>query len=294
MSHLEGLKAYLFTASNLLDSFCSPRDNKRRKQESVQRMKCITVCLFFFHNECHWRTCISARSLSREGKLWSQTVWHSLVCEPSVLFGTGQCLQNTVLCKACLPLQEKKVTENSEQQSRFSLHSQHGICFAVAHTLLFLFPTIIAKVRNIIILYRSLQVLQNHTAELFGELLPHIIWHLQIFSQPLLCVTCWPGWKTREIEGDPLLSLLPCLTADEEATGAYEKFFIKLCFSQCGVVVTYGLKLRLYGGLLTIIWLSADTITKMRMGMTCTKRARPPCKENRYQQLNLIKNNFFS
>lgn len=48
---------------------------------------------------------------------------------------------------------------------------------------------------------------------------------------------------------------------------------------QCRVGVTYGLKLRLYGGLLTMIWLRADTITKMRIGMTCTKRARPPCKE---------------
>jgi len=44
---------------------------------------------------------------------------------------------------------------------------------------------------------------------------------------------------------------------------------------------THGLKLRLYAGLVTIIWLRADTMTRMRMGMTCTKRARPPCKTTR-------------
>lgn len=50
---------------------------------------------------------------------------------------------------------------------------------------------------------------------------------------------------------------------------------------------THGLKLRLYGGLLTMIWLSADTITRMRMGMTCTKRARPPCKRKHFSVLKM-------
>lgn len=37
-------------------------------------------------------------------KLWSQTTWRSLVCEPSVLFGIDRCPQNSELCIAFLPL----------------------------------------------------------------------------------------------------------------------------------------------------------------------------------------------
>lgn len=55
------------------------------------------------HNGSVWRTCFN-----HVMTLWSQTVWHSLVCEPSVLSGTGHRLQNSELCKACLPLQETK------------------------------------------------------------------------------------------------------------------------------------------------------------------------------------------
>lgn len=65
--------------------------------------------------------------------------------------------------------------------------------------MLFLFPAVVAKVGNIIILHRPLQIFQIHTSELFGELLPHIIWHLQVLSQPLLWVTCWPTWQQARV-----------------------------------------------------------------------------------------------
>lgn len=155
MSHLEVIKACLFTASNVLDWFCKPGDNKR-KEEGVQDGKCVSDS----PNVIIWRTCIYARRLSRGGRLWSRTVWRSSACEPSVLFGTGQCPQNSALCTAFPPLQGKKKDNRiSVKPPRFSLYSWYGIRFTGANTLLFLFPTIIAKVRNIIILYSLLQVL---------------------------------------------------------------------------------------------------------------------------------------
>lgn len=104
------VKAHLFTANNPLCWFW-----KRGKIKWMNDTK---------HTGSHWKMCkceternVLLRELAfyfeiginRVMKLWSQTVWHSLVCEPSVLFGTDQCLQNSELCIACLPL--KKTTE---------------------------------------------------------------------------------------------------------------------------------------------------------------------------------------
>lgn len=56
-------------------------------------------------------------------------------------------------------------------------------------TLLFFFPAVVTEAGDIIILNRPLQVLQGRPGELLGELLPHVIGHLQVLRQPLLCVT---------------------------------------------------------------------------------------------------------
>lgn len=45
MSPFEGIQAYIFTANNLLDCFCKPRDNKG---ESVEVMKFLFAFFFFF------------------------------------------------------------------------------------------------------------------------------------------------------------------------------------------------------------------------------------------------------
>lgn len=138
-------------------------------------------------------------------KLWSQTVWRSLVCEPSVLFGTDQCLQNSELCRACPPLEKINIAicfysfnstwwwKNHWPMLHLLKMNKWAILFPGKHTLLFLLPAIVAKVWNVIILHCPLYAFQIPSSELFGELLSYIIWHFQVLSQPLLCVTCWPA-----------------------------------------------------------------------------------------------------
>lgn len=92
--------------------FCVDSGNLEEKKKFICEMKYV-ICRYSQQNVLRnkynvsaWRTCFYESSLNHVMKLWSQTVWRSLVCEPSVLFGTDHHLQNSELCKACLPLQE--------------------------------------------------------------------------------------------------------------------------------------------------------------------------------------------
>lgn len=157
-------------------------------------------------------------------------------------------------------------------------------------TVLFLFPAVVPQVWDVIVFYTPLNIPKVLSSVLLWKLVSHIVSHLQSLSISPVYVPHWPVKRFMLSETTKFLDYssnlnwiqLLLLNFNSRKRNIWRwKLIIdyvhkKTVNATTHQVKTYGRWLRLYGGSDTIIWLRVETMMRMKMGISCTNRARPP------------------